>query len=252
VASCSTSGESSIRLARSIEIVEYPESRLKRKGGASSQNSGFKNPFRREDLMAAETACWRALPSDQPDPCSPGVIVVIGASAGGLAPLREIVNSLPVPCKASIFVVSHIGRGNSLLPQLLSGVHPATFAQPGETVESGHIYVAPPDQHMVLVPGFVQLNHEQSVHHTRPAIDPLFISAAEAYGTRVIGIVLSGGGRDGAAGLQAIKRGSGLTFVQSPEEAEIDGMPCSAIAAVHTIGVLPVAKIAQRLNRLCG
>jgi two-component system chemotaxis response regulator CheB len=180
-----------------------------------------------------------------------GAIVVIGASAGGLAPLQEVIASLPVSCLASIFVVSHIGNHKSLLPELLSAVHPATFAKSGEAIESGHIYVAPSDHHMVLTPGFVHLNREPKMHHTRPAVDPLFISASEAYGSRVIGIVLSGGGSDGAAGLQAIKRGGGLTFVQSPEEAEIGGMPCCAVAAGHLTGVLRVAEIAQRLNRLC-
>ena len=202
--------------------------------------------------MLGQSARSKAFQATKPGFCSAGVIVVIGASAGGLAPLREIIAFLPVPCSASIFVVSHIGDQKSLLPELLSGVHPATFAQSGEAIESGRIYVAPPDHHMVLAPGFVQLNHEQRVHHTRPAIDPLFISAAEAYGSRVIGIVLSGGNGDGAAGLQAIKHCGGLTFVQSPEEAKIDEMPRSAIAADRLTCVLPVAEIAQRLNRLCG
>jgi two-component system chemotaxis response regulator CheB len=180
-----------------------------------------------------------------------GTIVVIGASSGGLKPLRQITAALPVPCSASIFVVLHIGNHPSVLPSLLQYGLAASFAKGGELIEAGHIYVAPPDHHMLLKPGFIRLTQEPKVHYTRPAVDPLFISAAQAYGTRVVGIVLSGGNSDGAAGLRAIREHGGITFVQSPEEALMPYMPRAAITAGHFNDVLPVAEIALRVSTLC-
>jgi len=179
-------------------------------------------------------------------------IVVIGASAGGLEPLRCIIVALPVPCTASVFVVMHIGRNPSVLPSLLSCADrlPAAFAQDGVLIEAGHIYVAPPDHHMLLEPGRIRLRQGRKVHSTRPAADPLFVSAAEAYWEQVIGIVLSGGGWDGAAGLRAIKDHGGTALVQHPEDAAMPFMPRAAIAVGHPDACLPVQKIAQRVGRI--
>jgi two-component system chemotaxis response regulator CheB len=177
-------------------------------------------------------------------------IVVIGASAGGLDPLRRIIAALPLCCSAAIFVVVHIGSHQSLLPDLLNydGKLPAHFAQDGELIEAGHIYVAPPDQHMLLSVDRIRLSQGPKIHHTRPAADPLFISAAEAHGPRVIGVVLSGGDGDGADGLRSITEHSGTAFVQDPMEAATPSMPRSAIAADHPVAGLPVAEIARRLR----
>ena len=111
-------------------------------------------------------------------------IVVIAASAGGLDPLRRIVAALPVPCSAAVFIVVHTGPHRSMLPRLLNsdGQLPASFAEDGTPIEAGHIYVAPPDHHVVLGPGRIRLDQGPKVHHTRPAADPLFISAAKTHG----------------------------------------------------------------------
>jgi len=134
-------------------------------------------------------------------------IVVIAASAGGLGPLRSIIAALPAPCTTAVFVVMHSGPYPSILPDLLgrAGVLPAAFARDGDKIEVGHIYVAPPDHHMVLGFDSIRLNQGPKVHYTRPAADPLFISAAEAHGKRVMGVVLSGGNGDGAAGLGQLR-----------------------------------------------
>jgi two-component system, chemotaxis family, protein-glutamate methylesterase/glutaminase len=179
-------------------------------------------------------------------------IVVIAASAGGLEPLRCIIAALPVSCTASVFVVVHIGRNPSVLPSLLrrTGGLPAAFAQDGAFIEAGHIYVAPPDYHMLLAPYRVRLNQGPKVHFTRPAADPLFVSAAEAHRERVIGIVLSGGGSDGAAGLRAIKACNGTALVQHPGDAQHPWMPHVAIATAHPDDCLPTQELAQRVRAL--
>jgi two-component system, chemotaxis family, protein-glutamate methylesterase/glutaminase len=180
-------------------------------------------------------------------------VVVIAASAGGLDPLRRIITALPVPCLAAIFVVVHIGARRSELPHLLnsSGRHPATFAEDAALIEAGHIYVAPPDHHMTLGPDRIRLDQGPKVHYTRPAADPLFISAAESHGQRVMGIVLSGGGGDGAAGLRAIAEHGGTALVQSPLEAVSPDMPRAAMMADHPDACLPVEEIAQRVSVFC-
>jgi two-component system chemotaxis response regulator CheB len=179
-------------------------------------------------------------------------IVVIATSKGGLAPLQKIVAALPALCDASIFVVQHIGRHASTLPSLLAHASrlPAAHAHDRQRIEAGHIYVAPPDLHMTLEHERIRLNEGPKVHHTRPAGDPLFISAARIYRKRVIGIVLTGGEGDGAEGLRMIKECGGMTLVQEPEEAEAPSMPRSAIAADHPT-VLRVEEIAKLLSTLC-
>ncbi|UVF22350.1 chemotaxis protein CheB (plasmid) [Microvirga terrae] len=158
-------------------------------------------------------------------------IVVIAASAGGLGPLKQIVAALPDPCAASVFIVLHIGPRPSLLPQILSWVGrlPVSHPDDGTLIQTGHVYVAPPDHHMTLGLGRILLDQGPKVNHVRPAADPLFLSAAEIYREHVMGIVLSGGGGDGAAGLGAIKGHGGIAFVQKPEEAENPSMPYAAI-----------------------
>lgn len=181
-------------------------------------------------------------------------VVVIAASAGGLDPLRSIIAALPASCSAAVFVVLHIGARPSRLPSLLNtnSPHPAIFAQDGVLIEAGHIYVAPPDHHMLLEADRITLNQGPKVHHTRPAADPLFISAAESHGQNVMGIVLSGGDGDGAAGLRIIKEHGGTAIVQDPEEAVAPSMPVSALIADHPDASLPVAEIAQCVRVFCG
>ena len=173
-------------------------------------------------------------------------IVVIGASAGGVEPLRGIVAGLPGTCSASIFVVEHIGDHQSNLPILLAlaGSLPATFATDG-LIDAGHIYVAPPDHHMLLQVSHIRLSRSAKIHFTRPAIDPLFVSAADAYGGRVLGIVLSGTGADGAAGLRAIWESGGTALVQDPNEAAEPSMPRAALQKVPAAVCLPIRAAAR-------
>jgi two-component system, chemotaxis family, protein-glutamate methylesterase/glutaminase len=180
-------------------------------------------------------------------------IIVIAASAGGLDPLCKIVAAVREACPSSVFIVVHIGDHPSDLPTILSwssklGV---SFAQNGAPIEPSRVYVAPPDQHMVLEAGRIHLNRGPKVHHTRPAADPLFISAAEAYGNRVLGVVLSGGDKDGAEGLRVIKQHGGRVVVQKPEEAVDPSMPQTAIARDHPDACLSTEEIAK-LMELCG
>jgi two-component system, chemotaxis family, protein-glutamate methylesterase/glutaminase len=179
-------------------------------------------------------------------------IVVIAASAGGLPPLRYIAAALPTGCTASVFVVFHIGSSDSHLPEILnfSGIVPAAFAENETLIEAGRIYVAPPDRHMLLQPGRIHLNREAKVHYTRPAADPLFISAAHVYGEQVMGVVLSGGDGDGAEGLRIIKKYGGVSLVQAPEEAWESSMPYKALLADHPTP-FPIEEIARRVRTFC-
>ncbi|BDV33713.1 chemotaxis protein CheB [Methylocystis iwaonis] len=180
-------------------------------------------------------------------------IIVIGASAGGLQPLRQIVSALPATCEAAIFIVMHIGDHRSDLPTILSWSSKlsVSFAKDNSPIQAGHIYVAPPDQHMVLECDRIRLNRGPKVHHTRPAADPLFISAAKVYGHRVTGIILSGGDNDGAEGLRVIKEHGGQAVIQKPEEAAEPSMPETAIARDHPDARLSAEQIAK-LMECCG
>ena len=180
-------------------------------------------------------------------------IVVIAASEGSLEPLREIIRELPASCKASVFIVRHIGRNISVLPDILNraGGLRAAFAEAVEPIVFGRIYIAPPDFHMVLEKGYVRLSDGSKAHHARPAADPLFTSAARVYGERVVGIVLSGGDGDGAVGLRHIKENGGLAVVQNPHEAENPQMPMAAFAADHPDASLPASELARVVAEFC-
>jgi two-component system, chemotaxis family, protein-glutamate methylesterase/glutaminase len=134
-----------------------------------------------------------------------------------------------------------------------AGPLPAAFAHDGAAIEAGRIYAAPPDRHMVLEFASIRLSHGPKVHYTRPAADPLFISAAEAHGQWVMGIVLSGGSSDGAAGLRAITEHGGMALLQDPKvkKAETPSMPRAAIAADHPDACLTVEEIAKRVRSFC-
>jgi two-component system chemotaxis response regulator CheB len=183
-------------------------------------------------------------------------IVVLGASAGGVEALRSLVAQLPRDFGAALLVVLHVGARRSSLPHILAraGPLPAAFAQDGEPIMPGRMHVAPPDYHLLVAPGGerLALSRGPAENRTRPAIDPLFRSAAHACGPRVIGVVLSGALSDGTAGLAEIARAGGVTVVQAPEEAGCADMPRSALRHVPVQHTLPAAGIAQLLARLCG
>ena len=179
-------------------------------------------------------------------------IIVIGASSGGVRVLLDMAAALPAPIPASVLLVQHIGTHRSILPDLLmrSGRNPATHARSGLPIEPGHIYVAPPDHHMLVVGNEIRLTREAKENHARPAIDPLFRSAAISMGPRVIGVVLSGRLDDGTAGLQAIKACGGVAVVQDPANAEAPDMPASARANVAVDHYVTRETLAGTLMRL--
>ncbi|MHB8629924.1 MAG: chemotaxis protein CheB [Aggregatilineales bacterium] len=179
--------------------------------------------------------------------------IVIGASAGGVEALKQLVSQLPADLPATICVVLHLPPySTSVLPGILSrgGRLPAVHPINGQVLEHGHIYVAPPDNHLIVKAGHVVLTRGPKENRSRPAIDALFRSAARAYGKRVIAIILSGVLDDGTAGLLAVKSEGGVSIVQDPKEAMYAGMPQSAIENDHVDYILPLSKIADLLNTL--
>jgi two-component system chemotaxis response regulator CheB len=180
-------------------------------------------------------------------------IVVVGASAGGVEALSRLVGHLPSDLEAALFIASHSAPYSpSLLPAILSraGPLPATHAVHGEAIRRGRVYVAPPDHHMLLEDHGVRLTRGPKENRFRPAVDPLFRSAAYSYGPRVVGVVLTGALDDGTAGLWAIKDRGGKAIVQDPAEARHPSMPLSALQHVEVDHKLPVAEIAGMLVRL--
>jgi len=180
-------------------------------------------------------------------------IVVIGGSAGGVEALKRICEGLPSDFPAAVFVVVHISANSrSIMPDLLSraGKLPARHPRDDEPINRGVIYVAPPDMHMLLRPGHVILRRGPQENRTRPAIDPLFRSAAVAYGSRVIGVLLSGLLDDGCAGLIAIKSCGGVCIVQEPGDAMWSEMPRNALAHANVDHCVPVAEMPDLLSRL--
>jgi two-component system chemotaxis response regulator CheB len=177
-------------------------------------------------------------------------VVVIGASAGGVEALEKLVAPLPPEIPAAMFVVLHLlSTGTSVLPAILTraGGVPARTAQDGDAIERGQIYVAPPDRHMLLQDGEVRLTRGPRENGHRPAVDPLFRSAARAFGPRVIAVILSGSLDDGAAGIRFVQERGGATLVQDPGDAFYSGMPESALEAVEADHVLPIETMGRCL-----
>jgi two-component system chemotaxis response regulator CheB len=180
-------------------------------------------------------------------------IITIGASAGGVETLSRLMATLPDDLPAALFVVLHIDpEAPSLLSKILAkaGRLPAVDAQDGVPIERGKIYVATPNCHLLVEPERVRVIHGPRENRHRPAIDPLFRSAAWAYGPRVVGVILSGMLDDGSAGLWAIKSCGGLAVVQDPAEAHFPDMPANALAHVEVDSCLPIAEMGPLLARL--
>lgn len=176
-------------------------------------------------------------------------VVVIGASAGGIPALTQLLAQLPVDLNAAILIVLHIGDAPSLLPRILDRACrlPVVQAVDGEQIVAKHVYVAPPDLHMMIEDGRIRLVHGPKENFTRPAIDPLFRSAAIWFGSRVVGVVLTGRLDDGAAGLLAVKDRGGIAIVQDPAEATHPSMPERAIAAAPVDHVCMIADMGKLL-----
>lgn len=180
-------------------------------------------------------------------------IIVIGASAGGFEALKKLVEKLPEDFQASIFIVWHISPDVvGILPEVLSraGKIPARHPIDGESIQANRIYVAPPDHHLLIEAGLIRVTKGPKENRFRPAVDPLFRSAAYAYGSQVIGVILSGALDDGTSGLWMIKHRGGAAVVQDPDDAEFPSMPRSALREVKVDYRVPVAEMADLLVNL--
>jgi len=180
-------------------------------------------------------------------------IIVIGASAGGFEAIQEIIGNLPADLQAAIFIVWHMSPNvRGLLPEVLNKKNTlkAAHAVDNEPIQHGRVYVAPPDHHLMIQKEFVRITKGPKENRFRPAVDPLFRSAAYYCGGRTTGIVLSGALDDGTAGLWTIKQCGGTAIVQDPSDAEVPSMPENALKAVEADHVLPVSEIAPLLVNL--
>src|SRR6185437_6679367 len=180
-------------------------------------------------------------------------VVAIGASAGGFQALTELVKGLPGDFPAALLVTIHLHpKASKVLPDLVNraGSLPAAFAEDGEEIAPGGIYIAPPDLHLLIDEGRVTLRRGPRENGARPAIDPMFRSVALNYGSRAIGVILTGGLNDGSSGLHAIKRCGGIAVVQDPREARHPDMPTNALASTPVDYVVTLADMPALLSRL--
>jgi len=180
-------------------------------------------------------------------------IVVIGGSSGSFEVFKRVARGLPKDLDASIFIVWHMAPNvRGVLPRVLSDAGPmnAVEAREGEKIEPGRIYVARPDHHLVIDDGHMLVSRGPKENRFRPAVDPLFRSAAYSYGRRVIGVVTSGSLDDGSSGLLEIKKRGGVAIVQDPREAETPSMPENAINAVGPDHIVQSEDIAKWIVRL--
>jgi len=183
-------------------------------------------------------------------------LVVIGTSWGGLAALQLLLPHVPGDLAAPVVVAQHRGP-DSLSRAMIDLVQAHTTlnvceAEDKDSLDPGHVYLAPPDYHLLVEPGTLHLSVEDRVRHSRPSIDVLFETAADAYGERTVGVVLTGANADGAVGLQAIQEQGGYTIVQDPEQAECSDMPAAALARIAPDRIARLEEIGPLLGELCG
>jgi two-component system chemotaxis response regulator CheB len=180
--------------------------------------------------------------------------VVIGASAGGVEALSEILPALPASLRPALLIVLHLPRERpSLLVEIFANrcALPVREADDKEPVEPGTVYFAPPDYHMLVEKSRqIALSTDEPVHYSRPSIDVLFESAADVYADRLLGIILTGANADGAAGLHAVHRAGGTTVVQRPDSAKVPLMVVSALQRNPADFVLSLPEIAGLLQGL--
>ena len=180
-------------------------------------------------------------------------IIVIGGSAGSSAVLQRVMNELPQDLPASLFIATHVpAHSSGHLAGVLDRAGPlaVSLAVDGQPIEKNHVYVAVPDRHLLIVDGTMRLGDGPRENMTRPAIDPLFRSAALSYGSRTVGVILSGMLNDGASGLWAIKSCGGTAIVQHPLDAEADQMPLAALEVTDADEVAPAADLARVIDRI--
>jgi two-component system chemotaxis response regulator CheB len=180
-------------------------------------------------------------------------VVAIGTSWGGLAALTKLLGGLPQGYKLPVVVVQHRGKDSErLLGQLLQDATDLNVCEVDDKdpLTPGTVHVAPANYHVLLDDGYLSLTVEEPVRFSRPSIDVMFGSAADAYGSRAIGVVLTGANEDGSLGLAEIAARGGKALVQDPKTAEVPIMPTAAINAVPSAEVLPLERIARRLVEL--
>ncbi len=182
-------------------------------------------------------------------------IVVIGGSAGSIQALADLVAGLPSGFDAAVLVAVHLPPdGHSFLPEILSraGPLPAAHGRDAERLQPGRVYVAPPDHHLVVEDGRLQVIRGPRENGHRPSIDALFRSAAQWYGSGVVAVLLSGALSDGVAGIRAVKRAGGTTIAQDPEDALVSSMPAGAIERVGVDETRPAREIGSLLGAIVG
>jgi two-component system, chemotaxis family, protein-glutamate methylesterase/glutaminase len=183
-------------------------------------------------------------------------LVVIGGSWGALAAFDRLLPALPKDFRPAIVLVQHraVDSQHGALVAYLQArtVLPVTEIDDKDPIVGGRIHLAPPDYHTIVESGHFALSTEAAVRHSRPSIDVSFEAAADSYGERLIGVILTGANDDGAAGVQAIKRRGGFTIAQDPDTAEKGMMPAAAIATGAIDRVVPVEEIVPVLLELCG
>lgn len=199
----------------------------------------------------------RTLPVIKPLPASKPhfAALVIGCSAGGLEALRTLLAALPSKLNIAVIIVAHTApESDHLLPSLLEKIckPPLCEAREREAILAGHVYVAPPNYHLLIEPERrFALSVDERVCFVRPSIDVLFSSAADVYREQLIGMILTGANSDGTEGLKAIKAAGGYTLAQDPSSAYADTMPKSAIASGAVDRVLPLDALAREILRAC-
>lgn len=184
----------------------------------------------------------------------PKFIITIGASAGGLNAMTEVVAQLPGDIDAAIFLVLHlskVGLGDFLVHRLQKYTsYKCRIAKDGDKIESEHIYIAPPDQHLLVKENEIVIANGPAENRWRPSIDVLFRSAAANYGNKVIGIILTGFLNDGTSGMGAIKRSGGHCIVQDPNEAEYPDMPLSVLESMEVDYCIPLKKMGETIKTI--
>lgn len=179
-------------------------------------------------------------------------VVVVGTSAGGLRALEKVLGSLPREFPVPIVAVQHRSRESELFASIMRGMVrlPVHEAEDKEAIVAPGVYLAPPDYHLLLEPGGrLALSTDEPVSYSRPSIDVLFESAADAYGAAVLAVLLTGANQDGSRGLARIRAAGGIAIVQDPKTAESPEMPAAAIASGAVDSVVALGEIAGELVR---
>jgi two-component system, chemotaxis family, protein-glutamate methylesterase/glutaminase len=180
-------------------------------------------------------------------------LVCIGASWGGLRAIQTLLADIPPQVDTPIAIAQHRDSQESALAEVISRqtTRRVVDAEDKQSIERNHVYFAPPDYHLLVELGSFALSLEARVQYARPSIDVLFESAADAYGSAVIGVILTGANADGAEGLAHIKHRGGVAVIQDPAEAERGEMPAAAIAKTVADAVLPLSEIGKFIYGLC-